>query len=133
MGANASRARRGNAALLGLKQSLQKLPTTVAVDVASRAAPALTDLSRGAQSSQRGVYGDSYPIGADGRQLTLRRTGAVARSLGFDSTGTVVRCVLSERYAKYLVGKYSILPNGPIPVDWRRRLDGIVADTEVAL
>ncbi len=133
MGRNASNVRRGNAALAGLKRTLKTLPTTFAVDVASRAGPALTDLTKGANASRQNVYGDAYPIGADGHQLTLQRTGAVARDLRFAVAGTTVRAVLNEKYAKYLIGKYNVLPNGAMPAKWRTALDAIVRATKVAL
>ncbi len=132
MGRNTSNARRGNAALLGLKRTLTTLPTTIAIDVASRAGPALTDLTQDANASHRNVYGDPYPTGADGQQLTLRRTGAVAGDLRFAVAGTQVRSVLPEKYAKYLIGKYNILPNGAMPAAWRGKLDTLVKETKVA-
>ncbi len=133
MGRNASNARKGNAAIGSLKRTLKTLPTVLAVDVASRAGPALTDLAQGANASRRNVYGDPYPIGARGQQLTLHRTGAVAGDLKFAVAGTTVRAVLSEKYAKYLIGKYNILPNGAMPAGWRAKLDTIVKETRVAL
>jgi hypothetical protein len=27
---------------------------------------------------------------------------------------------------RYLIGKYTVLPNGAMPVTWKRKLDGIV-------
>lgn len=133
MGRNTATARRGNAALLGLKRTLKTLPTTIAVDVAARAGPAMTDQARGAHGSRRGVYGDAYPVGVDGQQLDVRRTGAVASGLGFRATGTQIRCVLDQKYARYLVGKYNVLPNGAIPEGWRRELATIVKQTRVVL
>lgn len=133
MGRNASAMRRGNAALASLKSTLKTLPTTLAVDVASRAGPALTGLTQEANASRRGVYGEAYPIGADGKQLTLHRTGAVAGSLEFLATGTMVRARLPEKYAKYLVGEYNILPNGALPAGWRTKLDALVKETKVSL
>lgn len=133
MGRNASAIRQGNAALGALKRTLKTLPTVLAIDVAARAGPALTDLTRDANSSRRNVYGDAYPTGADGQQLTLHRTGAVAGSLAFRVAGTTVRAVLNESYAKYLIGKYNILPNGAMPAAWRSKLDALVKETKVSL
>lgn len=133
MGRNAPAIRQGNAALGSLKRTLQTLPTTMAVDIASRAGPALTDLTRDANASRRGVYGEAYPIGVDGQQLTLHRTGAVAGSLEFRATGTIVRARLPEKYARYLIGKYNILPNGALPAGWRTKLDALVKETKVSL
>lgn len=133
MGRNAAAARRGNAALMGLKANLKGLPTTLAVDVASRAGPAMTGQAKAAHAGRRSVYGESYPIGVGGQQLTLRKEGAVEGSLHFEVVGTVVRCKLGEKYAKYLIGKYGILPNGALPVGWKRQLDELVAKARVKL
>lgn len=58
----------------------------------------------------------------DGRELRLVRTGATRAALRFVAVGTVIRCVLGPRYARYLVGKYRILPSGQqaVPFRWRR-------------
>jgi hypothetical protein len=117
----------------GLKASIKKLPLSVAHDVSQRAAPAMTDLTRSAYTSGRSVYGDARPLGADGRPLTLQRTGAVARALKFTANGTIVRCVLGPKYARYLIGKYGILPNGALPVSWSRRLGELVKASKAPL
>jgi hypothetical protein len=117
----------------GLKASLRALPLTVAHGVAQRAAPAMTGLTQQAHASGQTVYGDARPPGVDGRPLTLERTGTTKRTLRFTSAGTIVRCVLGTRYAKYLIGKYGILPNGPLPVGWSARLAEIVRETRVTL
>jgi hypothetical protein len=114
-----------------LRRRLNELPRTVAASVAARAAPALTVLTRQAYDGGRDVYGQSRPKSTTtGEVLTLNRTGATERTLKFVSVGTLVRCVLGTRYAKYLIGKYRILPNGPIPVAWRAKLDTIVQGTK---
>lgn len=117
--------------LKGLKGKLKELPRSVAHDVAQRAAPALTSLTRGAFDSGKSVYGDARPQGADGRPLTLERTGATKASLKFSATGTIVRAVLGPRYAKYLIGKYSILPNGALPAAWSSKLAALVKETKL--
>lgn len=113
----------------GLKQRIQSFPRTLAVGVASRAAPAMTGLARDAYSSGRSVYGEARPTGARGQALTLRKTGAVAGQLRFTAIGTIVRCVLGPSYAKYLIGKYGILPNGALPAGWSKRLAELVRST----
>ena len=123
---------RGDLARIGdLKQRLATLPKTIAVDVAQRAAPAMTGLTKQAFDSGQNVYGDARPEGVGGRALTLRRTGTVARELRFVAIGTIVRCVLGPRYAKYLIGKYGVLPNGVMPAEWSARLRELVAGTKV--
>lgn len=114
-----------------MKQTIKDLPRTVAVDVAKRAAPALTDLTREAFNSGRSVYGEARPTSkVDGHALTLHHTGATAGQLRFVQIGTVVRCVLGPKYARYLIGKYSILPNGALPARWSFKLGEIVKATK---
>lgn len=117
----------------GLKASLKALPLSVAHSVAQRAAPAMTGLTQGAFASGQSVYGDARPLGADGHRLTLERTGTTKRTLRFTSNGTIVRCVLGTRYAPFLIGKYDVLPNGPLPAGWSQRLAELVRDTPVRL
>lgn len=121
------------ASVQGLKRALRKLPTTIAHDVAQRVAPALTQESRDAFGGGRTVYGEPRPLSVDGTPLTLRKTGTVAAMLSFTATGTIVRAVLATDYARFLIGKYLILPNGLIPASWSTRLTNIVKTTEVGL
>jgi hypothetical protein len=114
--------RTGNATFGELKAKLRALPVSVAHRVASQAAPAVTDLTVAAFTSGRSVYGDRRPLGADGGALTLERTGRTRQTLKFVANGTIVRCVLGTKHARYLIGKYGILPNGAMPVEWTRRL-----------
>ena len=114
-----------------LKAHLRELPRSVAHAVSGRAAPALTTLTQVAFSSGRSVYGEARPAGKGGRVLSLRRTGAVSRELRFVANGTIVRCILGPRYARFLIGKYGILPNGAMPAAWSRRLAQIVQEVEV--
>lgn len=122
---------RGNlSSIKALKSRLRELPRTVAHDVARRAAPELTQLTASAYESGRSVYGEPRPPGVDGRRLTLDATGATRRTLQFVANGTIVRCVLGTKYARYLIGKYGILPNGAMPSEWSRRLAALVAQTD---
>jgi hypothetical protein len=114
-----------------LRRRLNELPRTVAASVAGRAAPALTDMTRGAFDAGRDVYGQARPKSeTTGEALTLKRSGAAERTLKFAAVGTIVRCVLGVPYLKYLIGKYRVLPNGPIPQAWRGRLGEIVRETK---
>ena len=114
------------------KRSLNALPKTFAADVAKRAAPELTGLTQTAFSAGQSVYGEARPLGVDGQPLDLKKTGATEQQLRFVQIGTVVRCALGPSYSKYLI-RYGILPNGPIPVGWTRKLDEITAATKVEL
>lgn len=89
----------------------------------------MTGLAGEAYDGGKTVYGEARPLGASGQPLSLEASGATRRTLRFTATGTVVRCVLGTRWAKYLIGKYAILPNGALPAGWSRRLDQLVRET----
>jgi hypothetical protein len=120
---------RGNVgALKSIGQTIRKLPVSVAHDVAQRAAPALTALTRADFDAGQSVYGDPRPRSkVDGHVLTLTRTGATKADLRFVANGTIIRCVLGTKWARYLIGKYGILPSGALPAAYKRALDGVVA------
>jgi hypothetical protein len=116
-----------------IKRAINDLPRSVAHDVAQRAAPALTAMTREAYDGGRSVYGEARPASkVTGAALTLKKTGAVARQLGATVTGTVVRFVLGPKYSKYLIGKYGILPNGGLPAAWSEKLSELVKSFKVA-
>lgn len=117
-----------------LKANLRALPLSVAHDVSQRAAPAMSDLTQAAFASKRNVYGEARPVSkVDGKPLELHRTGAVQGALKFVANGTVLRCVLGPKYARFLIGKYGILPNGALPTSWSRRLGELAEATKVKL
>jgi len=120
---------KGNQTLASLKSKLAEMPRTVAVDVAKRASPQLTTLTQEAFTGGQTIYGEARPLGVDGQPLDLYRTGSVAAQLKFTTNGTIVRAVLGPKHAKYLIGKYGILPNGSMPVRWRAALDTLVKET----
>ncbi len=115
--------------IASIKQAIRALPITIAADVAKRAAPALSVLTATAFASSRTVYDDPRPTGVDGRALTLVKSGRTRDALRFVAVGTLVRCVLPTGWAKYLIGKYGVLPNGALPVRWSARLGEVVAQT----
>jgi hypothetical protein len=111
---------------------LNAFPTTLVHAVAEKTAPALTQEATSAYSSGRSVYGEGYGNSkVTGERLTLKRTGVTGSSIRFVATGTVVRCVLGPRYARYLIGNYRILPMGRMPVEWAQRIREIVANSGV--
>jgi hypothetical protein len=93
----------------------------------------MTSLAETAFNSGRTVYDAPRPVGVDGRPLKLRRTGDTEKTLRFKADGRIVRCVLGTRYAKYLIGKYAVLPMGRMPARWQARLVDLVADAKVVL
>lgn len=111
--------------LRDLKSDLRKLPVSVAHDLAKQAAPLLTRLAMASFDGGRNVYGDPRPKSTTGADLTLVETGKTRRTLRFVANGTIIRCELGPRYARYLIGKYKILPVGDrtsMPVSWIRAM-----------
>lgn len=122
------------ATLAQIKQRVQQAPIVIAQNVARQGAPEITSLAKRAYESGQTVYGDARPTGKGGRPLTLRRTGATAQTVQFVAIGTIMRCVLGTDYARYLIGKYGILPSGPkaaLPYAWGKKLLDITAEQRV--
>ena len=113
--------------LRSLKRALAKLPITGTARIAARAAPAMSELAGAAYDSGQTVYGAARPSGVDGGALTLERTGATRRAMQFVATGRDIRTTRLPRYARFLIGRYDVLPNGPLPLTWRERLREIAA------
>ena len=67
------------------------------------------------------------PLGVDGQKLSLVKSSKVKQSLGFNVAETTISAVLSQRYAKYLVGKYRILPQ-KLPAAWAEYLTKLVQE-----
>lgn len=108
--------------LRALNKELKKVSEVVAIRVARRCAGALNYVVRASFDSSQTVYDDHRPLGKRGNELTLVKSGSVRGAIGFVSDGTSkIRAVLAQRYAKYLVGKYRILPIGgaTIPFKWQ--------------
>jgi hypothetical protein len=123
---------RGPGSIQALKRTLRELPASLATAVAGRATPEMTRLARTAFDSNQSVYDDPRPLSkVTGNPLDLYRTGSLVAGLYFKNEGRRMRCVLGPRYAKYMIGLYGVLPNGPLPVRWARRLDGIVEHAKV--
>jgi len=122
---------KGNlSSIKGLKQEIRSLPVTVAAAVARQAAPALTSLTGDAFASKQTVYGEARPAGVNGNELSLVKSGATSDALRFIAVGTIVRCVLPTKWARYLIGKYGVLPNGALPAGWSRRMSAIVHEVK---
>jgi hypothetical protein len=110
-----------------LKKALRNAPITVTARIAAGAAPVMSTLAQGAHASGKTAYDRPRPRGVDGDELSLDRTGATKRALNFIATGRDIRTSVLPRYAKYLIGKYDLLPNGPLPAAWRDGLQ-VIAD-----
>ena len=122
------------ASISKLKKSLQAIPTSLATKIANASAPAMTDETRSAYDAGRSVYGEARPLaiseGREGQPLTLVRTGAVRSQAQFRAYGRQLWCTIGPKYARYLIGRYGILPMGPLPAGWslrlRREADAVV-------
>jgi len=128
-------ARRGVTLLAGsptmrdLARKIESLPRTVTYDIAQRVAPDMTSLASGAWGSGRDVYGASRRPGVDGRALTLVRTGTARALARFVAAGSLVRSSIGPRYAKYLIGRYRVLPlSRTIPPAWAQAIDTVATE-----
>jgi len=94
------------------------------IKIAKRIAAELTAKAGSDYDAGLTAYGDPRPLGVHGNALSLWATGDTRRDLAFKSDGgTKVRAVLGTPYAKYLIGKYQILPNRTLPVNWQKLLE----------
>jgi hypothetical protein len=125
--------------------------TAFVAELADGCAKTLTVLSRDAFASGVSVYGDPRTHHEEkgrkfkGRRfkgrsssghrkgdtpLTLVLTGKVRGHVQFKTDGTRrVRAELSTKYARYLIGKYGILPNGraAMPCKWSMTIRNVTA------
>jgi hypothetical protein len=113
-----------------LAKAMREVPKVLAQRVAAKVAPDLTGKARASFAAGENVYGDARPAGVNGAPLTLDRTGATKASIRFVSVGTIVRATLGTKYARYLVGKYKILPasGSPMPAAWQEAVGKIAGD-----
>lgn len=118
-----------------LSKRIKGVPLVVVHDVANRAAPTISEKARNAFTAGVTVYGNPRPRGKGGETLSLYKGGETFRRLRFTVTGTIIRCDISKAgpHAKYLIGKYRILPMGKMPVVWAKTLERIVAEVKVQL
>jgi hypothetical protein len=109
---------------------LRRLSRVVAQKVTEAAAPALTELGLATFDASEDAYGDSWAIGADGRRVTLDRTGALKSTLRYVAIGTRLRVALGVPYAKYQIGKRPVFPaqGGELPVAYSEALAKSSAD-----
>ena len=96
--------------LRDIARDLGAMPVTVAQAIATRCAPALTDLALASFDAGTDAYGAPWAPGYDGREVDLLRSGALRGGVSFVAIGRRVRCKLGARHAKYQVGKRAILP-----------------------
>lgn len=116
-----------------LNKAISTMPIVLAERVAKRSAGLLRDLAAASYSSGETVYSTSRPLGVKGDALSLVASGRTIGSLGFVAIGRIVRAQLNTKYARYLVGKYAVLPMGkPLPASWSEQLRAVVAEESKA-
>lgn len=89
---------------------MRALPRVLAHRVTEKAAPALTALAKDTFGAGEDAYGNSWAPGHKGQQVTLTKTGALARYLVYVAIGTKLRVALGTSYAKYQIGKRPVFP-----------------------
>ena len=115
---------RGNtSSMRAFAKKLRTVSRVAAVQIAKKAAPEVTGELTGDFDAGQTAYGTPRPLGVNGNPLSLVASGATRGDLGFKSDGgTKLRAVLPTKYAKYLIGKYGILPVGGLPTAWSKLL-----------
>jgi hypothetical protein len=119
--------RRGKSSTQNLRlfnKELRGLGRDIAIEVAAFAARQLTFLARDSYGKGETCYGDPRPEGVNG-PLDLIESGLTFSHLQFVSDGgTKIRASLLGRYARFLIGKYRILPigNAALPVKWNQAI-----------
>ena len=106
-------------------KDLRRLPRTVAIRVAEESAPALTDLGRASFDAGETPYGAAWKQGADGKRVTLDKTGALKRFIRYVAIGAKLRVSLGVNYAKYQIGKRPVFPRqgGELPDTYVQALE----------
>lgn len=96
-----------------LKTALLRAPESIRHMVAERVEPKLTRALRVFHDSKVGVDLVPYPISKNtGEQITLSRSRKNEAYLYFEADGSRLTARLRTPYARFLVGKYGILPRG---------------------
>ena len=110
-----------------LKGALRDLPLRIRSAVAKDAAEILTRELRADYAAGLTVFDEPRPLSVKGQKLTLVKSGRTYSDVYFTAVGTILRASLGTKYAKYLIGKYRILPQ-KLPVKWSAQLEQIVRE-----
>lgn len=104
--------------------SLRELPKTLAIKVATAAAPALTDAANATFNAGQDAYGVSWDPLEDGSKATLRKSGALAGKIRYVAVGTRLRLALGVAHAKYVIGRRPVYPKQgePLPAAYTAAL-----------
>ena len=115
--------------LARLQKSLRDIPRGLAIAVAERAAPVITEFAQTSFDNSQDPYGVPWAPGADGEKVDLQDTGALRKFIRYVAIGTKLRVSLGVAYAKYQIGKRPVYPRqGVLPKEYSDALAEIVAD-----
>jgi len=118
--------------LRALARNMSTLPRVLAAKVCVAAVNVITERAQATFAAGQNAYGDPWLPGHDGRRVTLRKSGAIARGVKFVAIGTRMRSVLGAFHAKYQVGRRPVLPTGALPPAYAAVLQGATARVAAA-
>lgn len=110
--------------------NLRGLSKTLGIEVAQRAASEITALAQSTFAQSEDAYGVPWVPGFDGRDVTLRKSGALASTIRYVAIGTKLRVALGVAYAKYQIGKRPVFPtqDGVLPASYSRTLERVTQE-----
>ncbi len=118
------------ASLTQYAADLRRLPTVAAQRIATEAAVDLTTRLKATFAAGTDAYGGAWTPGADGKRVTLRKSGGLADGLFFVAIGTRIRMRLGVPWAKYQIGRRPVAPKqgAALPTDWVLSLKRIAVE-----
>lgn len=116
--------------LKSFSANLRGLSTTLGQKVAERAAKDITTLAQDSFAKSEDPFGVPWAPGFDGRDVTLRQSGSLSRTIRYVAIGTKLRVALGVSYAKYQVGKRPVFPTqgGLLPASYSRTLERVTQE-----
>ena len=110
--------------------ALKNMRKGVAIDIAARAAPVITEFAKESFANSEDPYGVPWQPSVDGDTVTLQKTGRLRDKIHYVAHGTILRVKLSVDHAKYQIGKRPVYPRqgGLLPKKYTDALDKIVEE-----
>lgn len=118
--------------LRSLERSIRALPLVVAQKVAAASAGTITTMARATFDAGENAYGDTWLESAEGKRVTLHRTGGLESGVGYVATGTRLWARLGPKYSRYQVGPRPVFPRAGarLPV---RYVEALAASTSAVI
>ncbi len=109
---------------------LRRLPRVVAQKATARTADVLTALAKKTFGASETPYHIKWAPGADGKTVTLRKSGGIANGLYYVAIGTKLRVKLGVAWAKFQIGRRQVFPTqgAPLPPDYSQAISRAVVD-----